>query len=241
MKRRFWLLSVGLVQLSSIPLLATDVSSDKENVFKDSNLQLKKSHIDHTSKSVSIQNTPKETLRLEGQATEEGLLKLQDPRYNAIYLHCFYSMSAHPAFTDDSLNVSTDTVNAGLSMLSYRASGLHSVNILRINELSNLTAIDLAGNVIDIEGVKSIAQLQKVWYLDLSDNRLNNKAVEFLSAMESLVQLSLCQNRNINDDGIKYLIPHNKLKKLNIEFTQVSEEGCFALRKNGLQVIYFPL
>ena len=222
------------------PLQAMEEVIDKENLNPTFSLMRKKERVEKQNKDL-LHASSKETLRLEGPLSEDDILKLKSPRYNIIYLHCAFFKGKHPAFTEGIINVSPATFNRDIEELCLQLCGINSVSLTSIGGFTNLSSLFLPANDINIKAVKKIVVLKSIKFLDLSANRLENDALELISGMPSLIQLDISQNRKIDDEGAKYLVPHATLRKLNIQFTKVTEHICNALRQNDREVKYFPL
>lgn len=222
-------------------LIAAEVAIENIHPGKSPPLQRKKVKVDNSKKIGLALTRPAETLKLNGELTDQHLEQLRDPRYDSIYLHGVFSRVTRPSIMNERLIVSAVTFHTGLQVFSAQACGLTPLHLEGIDQLVNLTALNLSANTVGLEGVRKIILLKKVRYLDLGYAALDNEAVKFISDMLGLQVLIISLNDKIDDEGVKSLISHKNLQKINIESTRISEEGYNSLQRQDREIKYFPL
>ena len=98
---------------------------------------------------------------------------------------------------------------------------------------SNLKKLNISGNVIGDEGVKSLSTNNNIVELDVEDCGINAEgAAEFFKTNDMVVKLNL-QGNNIGDHGLSTLKYNNKLKELNLSSCQITHVGLKFIAENS--------
>ena len=77
--------------------------------------------------------------------------------------------------------------------------------------LTNLTSLDITGNMIGIDGAKAISGLTRLTSLDIGENGIGDEGAKAISRLKELTKLNISNNR-IGPAGTRYIT--NSLDKL---------------------------
>jgi internalin A len=98
----------------------------------------------------------------------------------------------------------------------------------KVAGLSQLTSLDLGGNLIGDDGARALAALTQLNSLGLWRNEISNDGARALAALTQLASLGLSNNR-IADDGARALVGLSQLTSLDLGSNQIGDDGARAL------------
>lgn len=96
----------------------------------------------------------------------------------------------------------------------------------------NLVFVDLGQNAIKPQYFKDFACLTRVEYAKLVGLPLTDDGLKYIGQMKALYSLSLKKNTKLTSAGMKNLIPLKKLRRLDIQETNIGAEGIETLLQN---------
>lgn len=147
---------------------------------------------------------------------------------------------------------------SGLKYLSIKGTRVTDKGLAYIGHLQNLRLLNINGTDITGRGLQSTAFLQNLVWLDannirnggavisglkgsknieclfLADAQLKNEDLRLLATMPNLQRLNIVFNADINDEGMKYLLPLHNLKEVELQDCNVTAKGLEALEQMHL-------
>lgn len=237
-------------------IFATEIRDvDKENIHPNVLIQVKGLDTyaeEKDNQEVKISKTQQEdeqefwnnkkvlALELSGHLKEDHLCMLKDTTYEELYFHRVFGYNNKTYFYRNHLNISPETINKNIKVLCLQACGLVSKNIRGISLLGQLEKLYLSANPIIDEDVKLIMQLVNLKVLHLASTKIGNIGVKLLAQIPSLIELDISSNFNITDEGFKSFSNNKTIKKLNVETNNISKETYKLLKREGIEIKYFP-
>ncbi|MCL2305453.1 MAG: hypothetical protein FWC43_08935 [Planctomycetaceae bacterium] len=151
-----------------------------------------------------------------------------------------------PKMTPDEEAVKTLVQRLGTERNSYKSSAARAINelsintdvltredmqlIAKLNGLERLSFTDCRD--FSDEYTKELLPLKdSLTFLKIGNSRITNDSAEILAEFQKLVELNLEKNANIKDAACKSFAKLEKLEKLNLIYTGISETGLFQIRK----------
>ena len=121
-----------------------------------------------------------------------------------------------------------------LEHLNISGNEITDEGLAHLAGLTNLQYLDVGFSLITDDGLQHLerlAQLQSLLLNGLDDeNQLTDKGVLHLLSLGQLQELHL-NSAHISDDSVDTLLKLQKLRTLDISWTQITEEGYQRLRK----------
>jgi hypothetical protein len=102
----------------------------------------------------------------------------------------------------------------GASHLDLSSAGLTEIP-KELNELTNLTSLDVGGNSLGAEGARVLSKLTNLTSLDVGLNGLEAEGARALSTLTNLTSLNVGYN-SLGDDGARSLSTLTNLTSLNV-------------------------
>jgi internalin A len=115
------------------------------------------------------------------------------------------------------------------SSTSY-GNGLTDDDLVGLEGLSNLKALQLSGNAITDNGLGPIAALAQLTRLKLAHTYISDRGLGTLKPLSRLAKLDLFDTE-ISDDGLKELAAFRRLTDLDLGMTEITDAGLAHLRR----------
>jgi uncharacterized membrane protein len=108
--------------------------------------------------------------------------------------------------------------------LTLRAWRLTDGGLAHLNELKNLTRLDLDFTLVSDAGLAYLKRMKKLSTLHLASTKVTNAGLAHLKEFKNLTELALC-GTEVTDVGLAHLKALKNLTDLNLADTRVSDAG----------------
>ncbi|CAN5589417.1 hypothetical protein BH11CYA1_BH11CYA1_40370 [soil metagenome] len=108
-------------------------------------------------------------------------------------------------------------------------SGLDDRSLSQLKRLRHLVFIEAREFASIQTTVKALRGSKKLQHLALGNTCLDDESLKIIASNPNISYLSVPQNPHITDQGLKYLLPLNKLSHLNLVDCQISPESTTTL------------
>jgi Leucine-rich repeat (LRR) protein len=100
-----------------------------------------------------------------------------------------------------------------------------AAGISRLDGVSNLEELYLAGTTFDDEAAALLTRFPKLRQLRVSQSQLSDQGLEHLAKLKSLTVLDLSENSQIFDGGLQHLSSMRQLTSLNLWRVNITDSG----------------
>lgn len=119
-----------------------------------------------------------------------------------------------------------------LQTLHLRADSLiTSAGMDALKDLTKMTDLRLGMTSICDEGMPNLQRMKDLKFVDLGTTRITSKGLASISGASNLEHLDLQHCHHIDDSAVDQLKSYSRLKELNLEDTNISQEGYETLVK----------
>jgi hypothetical protein len=115
-------------------------------------------------------------------------------------------------------------------VLLYRNRNIHDAGLVHLEELKNLTQLELCGTRVSDVGIIHLKCLKNLACLDLGGTMVSDAGLVHLIQLKGLHTLRL-EGTQVRDTGLTYLAELKNLTLLNLSYTQLSDGGMIHLKE----------
>jgi DNA-3-methyladenine glycosylase len=109
-----------------------------------------------------------------------------------------------------------------------------------LKRFPGLSKLKLQGCSLNLTDLNDLVWVPQLRVLNLNATHMTSEGLKNVSKLVSLKVLCVRNNRNLDDSGLKYLLPLKHLESIDLSSTKVTSNGIAVLRQLPLKVLVCP-